>query len=171
MVYILGYILGALGILVNMLIYQQKNGQRLIIFKLISDVIWALQYLALGAFSGMAIAVIGIFREIVFYNKHKKWARSKLWLVFFIICSIVSAILTWKSVFSILPALASVISVIGYWKKTPSLSRILAFPISISMLTYDIFCYSYMGIVNEVLALISATVGIIRYRKKSKEEI
>ena len=164
------YVVGALGIAANVIIYQQKSGKKLVFWKLISDVLWALQYIMLGAYSGAAIAVIGIFREIVFYNNDKKWARSRLWLLFFICVSVLSGILTFKSVFSLLPMVASVLSILGFWRKSPSLSRVLAFPISASMLTYDIYAVSYMGIVNEVLTIISAVIGIIRYLKTKESK-
>ena len=156
-------LIGALGVTANMLVYQQKSSKNLLIVKLISDFLWATHYFLLSANAAMAIAIIGIFREIVFYNQKKKWAKSNLWLVFFLSCSVVSAILTWKSFFSILPGIASFISVISFWSNNPRLSRYLAFPISVSMLIYDITCHSYMGITNDILILISATVCIIRY--------
>lgn len=161
----LSNLFGALGIGANAIIYQQKSGKKLLLFKLISDILWASHYFLLNANTAAAAGIIGIFRETVFYNQDKKWAKSKLWLVFFQICSIVSAFLTWKSIFSILPAVASVISVFSFWKNNPKLSRILAFPMSAAMLTYDITCLSYMGIVNEVLSLLSAAAGIIRFSK------
>lgn len=165
----MAYFIGVLGIIANMLIYQQKSGKKLILYKLISDILWALHYALLSAYSGAAIAVIGIFREIVFYNQDKKWAKSKLWLVFFLLCSVVSAAITWKSAYSILPAFASVLSVIGFWRANPRLSRGLSFPISFAMLTYDVTCNSYTGIVNEIFTLISSVIGIIRYSKRSQK--
>ncbi len=156
-------LIGALGIAANMLIYQQRTGKNLLIFKMISDFLWAAHYFLLSANAAAAIAVIGIFREIVFCNQEKKWAKSKLWPVFFLICSAASSALTWKSFFSILPAVASIISVVSFWRNNPHLSRCLAFPISVSMLTYDFTCRSYMGIANEIFTLISAVAGIVRY--------
>ena len=136
------YVVGALGIAANVIIYQQKSGKKLVFWKLISDVLWALQYIMLGAYSGAAIAVIGIFREIVFYNNDKKWARSRLWLLFFICVSVLSGILTFKSVFSLLPMVASVLSILGFWRKSPSLSRVLAFPISASIICVTVWSAS-----------------------------
>lgn len=160
------HIIGFLGIAANMLIYQQKKGKNLLAFKLLSDILWAIHYLLLNANAAAAIACIGIFREFVFFNQDKKWAKSKLWFVFFMLCSITSAIFTWKNPFSILPAIASIISVISFWRNNPDLSRYLALPISISMLTYDISSSSYMGIANEIFTLISAFTGIIRHSGK-----
>ena len=85
-------IVGALGIGANVIIYQQKNGKKLLFYKLISDFLWAAHYFLLGAVSAALVAVIGIFRETVFFNQDKKWAKSNLWLVFFILCSICVAV-------------------------------------------------------------------------------
>ena len=164
-------IFGALGVAANVIIYQQKNGKKLLLWKLLSDILWMAQYLFLGAFSGAAIAAIGIIRESVFLNQSKKWAQSKGWLLLFLALSVASAAFTWKSVVSILPAFASVLSVFSFWKNRPTLARNLAFPISASMLTYDIFCGSYLGIVNEIFTLFSAFIGVLRNRKSETEVI
>lgn len=161
-------ILGAVGIAVNVIIYQQKSGKKLLAFKLVSDVMWALHYLLLNAYSACAIAAIGIFREgVLFYNQGKARSRNKLWLTLFLVLSSVSAAVTWKGIFSVLPAFASILSVFSFWRGNPKLTRILAFPISASMLAYDVFWLSYMGIASEIFTLISAAVGVIRNRKKS----
>ncbi len=165
----IAHIIGALGILANILIYQAKNGKNLLTFKLISDVLWSLHYFLLGANTAAIIAAINIFRELVFYSQRNKQNKNKLWLTFFIIVSVVSTVLTGNGLFSYLVTVASVLSVISFWINSPKLSRYLAIPISASMLTYDIFCKSYMGIFNEVFTLISAIVGLLRpsLRKQS----
>lgn len=163
-------IFGALGVAANVIIYQQESGKKLLFCKLISDILWMAHYMCLSAFSGAAIAAIGIIREGVFLNQSKKWAQSKGWLLLFLALSIISAAFTWKSVFSILPAFGSVLSVFSFWKNKPALTRSLAFPISASMLTYDIFCGSYLGIANEIFTLGSAVVGVLR-NKKSRTEV
>ena len=161
--------IGVLGIAANMIIYQQKKGKNLLLFKLVSDFLWFAHYFLLGAYSGAAIAVIGIFRESVFINQDKKWAKGRYWLIIFIICSMVSSIFTWKSIFSLLPAIGSVISVISFWKNNPKLARFLALAISACMMTYDIVCGSYMGIANEIFTICSALLGIFRYDRIKKD--
>lgn len=156
-------LIGALGIGANVIIYQQKNSKRLLLFKLLSDVLWFAHYMLLGAYSGAAIAFIGIFREFVFMNQNKKWASGYWWLIFFMICSLGSSVLTWKNIFCLLPAAASILSVISFWKNKPRLARYLALVISACMLTYDIVCGSYMGIANEIFTICSAVFGIVRY--------
>lgn len=161
---------GILGIAANCIIYQQKNGKNLLLWKLISDVLWLLHYLFLNAYSGCAVALIGVFRELVFYRENKKGQKRPFFLMFFIIVTICSSILTWKGIASIFPALASVISIVGFWKANPKISRKLAFPISGLMLSYDLTCNSYMGIVNEILTMCATAIAIIHNRKVDKNE-
>ena len=159
--FVLSMIFGGLGVLANVMIYQQRTGKRLLVYKLISDGLWALHYLTLGAFSAVTIAFIGIVRESVFLNRGKRWADTKLWLLLFALLSVLSAALTWSSYLSILPASASLLSVFGFWQAKPKLSKLLAYPICACMLTYDVCVSSYMGIVNEAFTLVSTTVAVV----------
>ena len=167
----LATVIGALGILANCIIYQQKSGKGLLLCKLISDVLWLLHYLLLGAYSAAAVALIGGFREFVFYKENKKPKKNIFFFYLFIGITVTSAILTWKSAASLLPALASVISIVSFWRALPALSRILAYPVSLLMLTYDLTCGSYVGIVNEVLTVAATTFAIIcAVKNKRKAE-
>ena len=165
----LSTVFGVLGMATTVLIYQQKTRKGLILSKLLSDVIWFLYYICLSAYSGAAIAVIGMIRELVFINREKKWAKHPIWLVFFLMLSFVSAIITWKNIYSVLPCIASAISVISFWIGNPRLSRKLSYPISACMLTYNITSVAIIGVINEIFTIISSIIGTIRLdRKKGK---
>ena len=63
---LLSEVLGVLGILLNILIYQQKQRKPLLRWKLVSNVTWALHYAIAGNYSGAAIGTIGIARDAPF---------------------------------------------------------------------------------------------------------
>lgn len=155
------YILGGFGILVNLLIYQQNTSKRVLIFKLCSNVIWALQYLLLEAYTGCLIAAIGIARETTFINVTKKSKAGVISLSIFAVASVLCSIFTWKSAISILPAIASITAVFGFYFSIPKLSRILALPISICMGVYDVEVGSWIGLANEIITVVSAVGGFI----------
>jgi hypothetical protein len=160
---ILSYVFGILGILVSFIIYQQKTRGGLLVSKLIGDAIWFVHYVLIGAYTGAAISIIAIVRELVFMHREKKWANSPLWLVLFLALSALSGVITWKNLYSIFPCVASALAVISFWIGKPRLSRILAYPITISMLTYNVASLAYLAIANEALSLVSAVIGNIRY--------
>ena len=126
-------IFGALGIVVNLMIYQQTTSRRVLLFKLLSDVVWAVQYLLLGAYTGFGIACIAVLRESVFYRVNRKSRTGVAFLSLFTLTSLLCAVFTWSSAASLLPAAASVISVFGFYFAIPRLSRMLALPISLCM--------------------------------------
>ena len=160
---IVAQVFGLLGIIGNILIMQQKSRKMLLTFKLISDVLWTLHYLFLFAYSGFAICLISVFREIISINrKSHKWADCIVWPVLFITAAVGSAFLTWKGPVTLLTTCASILAIISFWIGKPRLSRIMAFPIGACMISYDILIISIVGIVNEAFALVSAVVGIIR---------
>ena len=165
---ILANIFGVLGICSATIIYQQKNRKHLLICKLITDLLWFFHYLFLGAYSGAAIAAIGACRDVVFVNRSKRWAKSMLWLPLFIAVSIVCNVLTWKNAFSLFTLIASCLSIISFFIGKPKLSRILAFPISACMLTYDIANNSVAGITNEIFTIISSLVGLLIIDRKRR---
>lgn len=167
---ILSYLAGFLGIISTVVVYQQKTRVGLLVTKLISDFIWFCQYALIGAWSGAAISVIAVIRELIFINRNKKWARSPLWLLLFLALSGVSGIVTWKNLYSIFPCIASALAVIGFWIGKPKLSRFLSYPISACMLTYAISNIAYMAIINELLTVGSSVVGNIRHDFKKKKD-
>jgi hypothetical protein len=162
---ILSLSFGFLGIILNALIFQQKSRENILKFKLASDFMWAFQYMFKSAFSGMAISCIGIIRETVFLNKKHRWAQSKLWLVLFLVLSLISPIVTWKGYSSLLPMAASLISVFSFWLSRPLLTKWLAYPICAAQLSYAVIFMLPMGILNEIITLVSTTIGLIRYKK------
>ena len=166
----LSYIAGFFGIISSIVIYQQKTRVGLLAAKLVSDFIWFCQYALIGAWSGAAISVIAIIRELIFINRNKKWAQSPLWLLLFLALSGVSGIVTWKNLYSIFPCIASALAVIGFWIGKPKLSRFLSYPISACMLTYAISNIAYMAIINELLSICSSAVGNIRHDFKKKKD-
>ena len=164
----LTWILGILGVSANFIVYQQKDRKRLLIAKMVCDFLWACHYASLFAWSGSAVCLIGLFRSIVFFNEHKKWATGKKWLVVFLVLGVISTILTWKNAFSILTGIVAVLSVISFWQSNPKISKIMSYPISYCMVVYDIACLSYMGLINEAFVQISSTISLVGM-KKAKE--
>ena len=163
--FILAQIMGLLGITSTIIIYQQKDRSKLLIFKMASDIAWSAHYLFLSAPTGLAICIIAIFREFVFMNRKKhKWANINAWPAIFVSLALGSMALTWgkEGAISIMPAVASAISVISFWIGNPKLARKFVFLIAGTMIAYDVVVKSYTGIINETFGLTSAIIGIIR---------
>ncbi len=167
---IAGEIVGVFAIIINFLIYQQKDRKNVLKVKLLSDISWALHYGLLTAFSGMAVCAVGAVRETAFIFTEDKKEKRKYFLLFFALIAVITSALTMKDCYGLLPALASLIAVFSYWQQNPNLTKLLGIPISISMLIYDIMRSSIMGITNEILTLVSIAVFFILKRERIESD-
>lgn len=159
---------GFLGISANVIIFWQKDRRKLLTVKLLADILWTIHYGTLYAWSGAAVCAIGILRETVFINDQRKWAKSQVWLAVFIVCAVISAAFTWNGLRSILPAAASITSIISFKIGVPHLTRCLQIPISVFFLIYDVLCFSHIGVINEIMILISVVFLLSKHHLHHK---
>ena len=169
MLFWIGQGIGFVGVIISFIIFQQKNKNKMILCKLLSDVIWALHYGFIGAYSGMAVALVNIPREVVYYCQNKNKNNSPISLVVFGIINVIFAIITWKNVFSLFPTFASISAMFAFWLNNVKATKKISLLVSVLMLTYDIFNSSYMGILNEIITLISIIVALTVLLRNKKE--
>ena len=154
---------GILGILTTVVIYQQKENQRMLVWKLISDLFWVLHYLALGANSVAVVTIVAIMRSIVLLCRRYRWAQSRAWLAVFMVSSFVLSVLAYKDWTSLLPMIGSQACIIAYWIGKPKVTRIISIPAALMFLVNVTLNGSFWGMLCESFLLASAIVGFIRH--------
>ena len=168
---IMSWVFGFGAMLSLFLIYQQKERKKLLYCKLSADLCWVAHYLCLWAPGGAIPNFVGIFRELVFVNREdKKWANSPLWPILFILINLSLGIATMDEPINLLPITASVFVTLSLWLKKPVLTKIISIPVSVCFLIYDIFVGSYIGIVNESIAICSIIISFIKENKTRKDK-
>ena len=156
-------ILGFGAMISLFLIYQQNSRKKILMCKLSADIFWILHYFSLGARAGMIPNLVGIFRELVFINrKTKKWANTPLWVALFISANFILGICSYKEWYDIVPIIASAYVTVSLWIDNPYLMKLISIPVSFAFLVYDIFVLSYVGIINESIAIVSIIIYIIK---------
>ncbi len=168
-VFIISQGIGFIAAALLLLSFQQRTHRRIVAMQACSGVLFAVQYLLLGAYEGMIGNVVGFTRSIAYYF------RGKSRLVDSIACPIVFAILagigglmTYTSPVSLLPMSAMIISSFVIWSPKTQKLRALTLPTSAMWLIYNIICSSYSGTVTEILCELSIIIGLIRFRKKEE---
>lgn len=153
-----------LGAMISLfLIYQQKSRKKILICKLSADIFWVLHYFSLGATAGMIPNLVGIFRELVFVNrKIKKWANTPLWACLFITVNFVLGICSYEEWYDIVPIIASAFVTVSLWIDSPRLMKLISIPVSLAFFVYDIFVLSYVGMINECIAIVSIIIYFIK---------
>ena len=172
---ILAEAIGCIAIIESFWIYYSKTRDRILIFKSIYDALWLVNLTLLGGYTGALLNLIAMGRETVFYHRDKKkWASSPLWLVFFLVVTAISPMVSLLSGkegwYALLPALGSISAVIGFYQRRPAVTRYIGFVAQSLWLIYSIFIHSYSSVVSNAVLLISALAGTLRDRlQKSKE--
>lgn len=159
---------GALAISCSLLVYSRKSRNKLLIFKCVQDVSWLLHYLILSAFSAAATSGLCIFRSVAFYGSPKKKEKG-VWVLFlFIFLYAVSACLTWKNIFSLLPAISSSVSTLAFWMKNPKHTKMLAILASSVTLAYNItVAHSLAVYIGVAITIFTSIISLIT-SKRSK---
>lgn len=169
--------IGFCGAGLNFLSFQQNKRSKIIGFQIGAALLFIMHYILLGitngadAFTGAALNFIGLSRSIVFINNDKRWAKSPLWLVLFIIVSVVAGVLTWEDWYSFLPPLAMILTTVSYWMKNETKIRLITFPSSPCWLVFNIITGSVAGIVTECVVMSSLIIAIVRYDILKKDKV
>lgn len=170
--HILAQIIGFGGMAGNFIAFQQKKRRNIILVQIISALLFVAHFTLLGQYTGAALNLIGFFRSVVFINNGKKWARSKVWLVVFLVLSCLAGVFTWTGPFSLLPSVAMVLTTIANWMKSETKIRLITLPSSPCWMIYNFSAHSVAGIVTECVTITSLLISIVRYDilHKSKGE-
>lgn len=171
MVETIAQIIGFGGATLNCISFQQNKRSRIIGVQIFAAVMFIIHYILLGAYTGAALNFIALCRSVVFYNNSKKWAKSPVWLVFFIIVSLIGAAATWVDWYSILPSTAMILTTVSYWMKSETKIRLITFPSSPCWLIYNIITGSVAGIVTECIVMTSLIIAIVRYDILKKKKV
>ena len=168
---LIGQILGIFLSVVGFFVYFSKTRRGILGAKLTMDIGYAIQQAMVGAYTGALINGISIFREIVFYHRDKKkWAKPIFWLLFFIVITGLSPVLTWAGPISLLPAAGSIAAVIAFYCRDPHHTRLIGLVSLTLWLIYCIVIPNYGVLLTTAIQLISAILGLIRdYREKKRK--
>ena len=126
-----------------------------------------LHYSFLGAWAGMASKVVTTARNaLAAWATAKKIKLPKTLPLMFVGIYIILGIFTFNSVFSIFPILASSIYSIVIYTGDVKKIRYAGVVTCILWLVYDIYAFTIVGIVAEIIALINAAFAIYRFNNK-----
>ena len=156
-------LLGGFGILFAVLAFQCKKHNRVIAFRNLNMLFFAGQYVLLGAYTGMAMNIIGMIRNVIFSEQVKRGKSTRISISAFCAIFLVAGIITWEGPKSILLILAKFISTAAYGNKNLLVVRLLVLFTSSSWLFYNLLVGSYAGMLCEVLTLASILLSLWRY--------
>ena len=120
-----------------------------------------------AAFVASQIILVGMARAVTYSFRGKsKFVDSIACPIIFAAAFVVSSIVTYKNLFSLLPMGAMVLASFVLWSPKTQRLRALTLPSSFMWLVYNAANSSYVACLTEVLCEISIVIGLIRFRDK-----
>lgn len=172
---------GIVAMTFNILSYQQKKASRVIACQFFGSVLFALNYLLMGAPVGMCMNIVGIMRATVYFKREKFHADHIGWLILFVSLYVTSYILSFtvfgmeftplNALLELLPVIGMTATTISFRLQNAATIRKFGFISSPCWLTYNAVNFAIGGTICEIFSICSIVIGLIRYdlnpRKKA----
>ena len=156
-------IIGLVGSVIAITSLQSGSRKKILSLQVVCCVLWVVHYGLLGAWTGALINCLGLGRAVVCSCNDRKWAKSPLWLVFFLVCYAVSPLLTWDGPHCLLLGGAMMMTTVALWVHDMRLTRLLFLLNSPLVLLYNLIARSYSCAAIEVVALASFALAVWRF--------
>ena len=164
---IAGQIISIVAVIVSFITYQMKSKRGIMVMLSVATGISCIAYGMLGGTVALVLNLVSIVRNICYCNSDKRILSSKAIPVVLALIMGVLSIFTWEgahSAFFVVGLMLNTLAM-GYWGPQNLRKSILL--TSSLILIYNLFIPSIGGTVNEVVAITSAVIGLIRYRKNN----
>ena len=156
-------LIGFIAWLLLALSYYRKDTNHILVFQIISTILFCLHYFLLGAYSGLLICVYEVIRDYSYYKTDK----DNYIFIGSIIVYLVSAIITFTTWLDLFPYLASTID--GFFltkkRKTVVWGAIVTYTL---WLIYDLYALSYSGAITDGIIILSNLYILIFKKDQSK---
>ncbi len=165
-------IIGIVAVVTFLLSYQQKKRKNIILLNATSRILYIIQYILLGAFSGAVLDVLGAVSSIIAGNKHKGFIKKHpffciLAINFLMTIAGVAIALkneSWIDLFSLAGVL---LHTSAFWLTNEKHIRRVSLIGSPCWLIYNFSSRAYGSAVGDLLSICSIVIAMIRYRKNT----
>ena len=146
--------------------YQIKDNKKILVYSTIGCSFSAVSFYLLDAYSGCAMALLAVLRNIIFMiDKDNKKSKNIASLLFVLVILVIQTIFTYNGILSLLPVFATLLYTISVWVDNSDVYRKLGLPIEICWLSYHTYLKSIFGILFETILFISVIVGLFKNKK------
>ena len=163
---IIGQILGFVAVILGFISYQVKTDKQLLFVHLLTCAVFSVNYYLLGAIPAAILNGVGVIRNIVYYNKDKSFYKPRLFPILFAVIMLILGIYSSNGIHSVLIVGGLVINTLCLSFRNPQNVRKSVLFTCAMVLIYDIIEHSIGGVIYESVAIISAIIGLIRFRRK-----
>lgn len=162
-------LIGFVGLATSILAFQFKKHRGIVLCKMSSELIFALQYILLGAWTAAVLDGISVIRNTLYTNFVKRGRSTLPVIIGFCAFVVVTGIVTFDGWLSLLPIAAKLLTTISYGMKNEKLLRFITLPSCIMWSIYNLQVGSLGGALGDTLTLISLLIGIYKFDIKKEK--
>ena len=163
---IIGQAIGIIAPIMTIISYQLNTKKKVLFALSLATFATCISYLLLGATVGCVLNAVCLIRNLICFFFVKSKRDVYVWFGIFGVIMGVCGAFTFEGLYSLLSIFGLIINTFFVILGDVQWLRKSILLTSTMVLIYNIIVFSVGGIANETVALISATVGIVRFRKK-----
>ena len=156
--YVISQVLVIIYYIIYSSTYHLKNNNKISKYEIIATIISAISYIFLDEYTGMAMCVVAIIRNLLF-TKDKKSTTN---LIIIITLTIICSIFTFNSYFCLFNIVATIIYTYALWQKNTKIYKLLGIIVNGLMIIYDVYIKSIFGVILITISFISSIIGYLR---------
>ena len=159
--------IGFVSLILSLASFQMKRRGGILFLQMLASFTCAISLVMLGGISGGILDLVAFSRTLVFsLSDRYKWAKSRLWLPFYFTVIVAVGIITWdtESIGSLFAILGTLLSTVALYMKKERLMRIISLFVGPCWVVYGIIYSSCFGILNEIIAMASIVIALIRLK-------
>ena len=158
-------LIGFIAWILLSLSYYRKDTNHILVFQIISTILFCVHYLLLEAYSGLLICVYEVIRDYSYYKTDKD---NYIFIGSAVVYAI-SAYITFTSILDLFPYIASMID--GFFLNKKRVIVVLGAIVTYTLwLIYDLYAKSYSGAITDGIIIIS-NIYILIFRKDPNKVI
>lgn len=164
LVFILAQAFGILAWLLMVVSYYRKNTNKILFVQLLAIICYCLNYVFLGAYTGMIIIIFELIRDYAYYKSDKDDYIFAFSLPFYLVLAYFSK----NELIELIPIAASILEGFTFTKKKGVVVT-GALVVYTMWIVYDLKVMSYTGAITDAIIVLSNAFIIARYfviRKK-----
>ncbi|MBE5819796.1 MAG: YgjV family protein [Clostridiales bacterium] len=161
---LLAQVFALLSSLCLLISFWQKKRKNILFFQMLDSLFDVFQYIFLGAYTASLISLLGSTRAY-FFSKFNK----KVFLYIFLLLYIISAIITFNGLITVIPLIAALIYTVVIWNKKEKYIRLYSILVFILWLTHDILVEAYVSSIVDLVIIISNSIAIYKIDLKEKK--
>lgn len=157
--------------------YFLKDKRKIVIVSALSLVANIVAYVLLGAWTGLAMCIVAMLRNLYILWEEKKYGkreklekRDYIFLAVIYLGIILATIPTYEGFLSLLSVFATSTYTYSIWQKSTKVYKFCGIPVGILWIAYNAYVKSIFGVILEAILLVASIAGYVAEIKSGKIE-